>query len=577
MKKDYFVSKMYHKLLIPSVLSNLGFAVAEIADSLVLGQRMGAVGLATIALCLPFYMLITVLMDGLGIGGSIKFSQSLGAGDKKTAVDVFNRIWQMTLVIGVLIAVFSNVFVRPLLTLLGAGNPGTQLYTASEHYIRTLAAGAPLLMLNIVFASFLRNDNQEVLAARGFLAGSVSDVLLNVLLVIVLDAGAMGAALSTVIGSAISIMCYLPGLLPGQSDLLKFRWVKLELSQIFACFWTGFSTSVQNLFQMIYFLVVNWLLLGLGGENAVAIMDVVNNVFFVLLYLCEATTESAQPLVSTFSGELSEEDCRTVFKMERRYAVALTGAAAVLIFVLAKYLALLFGVDAELLPDAVYALRVYCIGFVFFALNIVTSRYYQAKEENSPAFVIVFLRNLVVAIPCVWLFSLLGMKVFWLALPVIEAVSFGVFLLYRRFIWRGDMPIDPERILRIAITNENAQISTLLDQSIAFCEKWQMDESRARVVTLVLEEVVMSVIRNALHAVPDGQIRVTLLAMENGDFVLHSLDNAVIFNPFARRTRLATKEEGFDIDEVSLKLIRSKSKKYMHRRSQGFNSLTIRI
>ncbi len=577
MKKDYFVSKMYHKLLIPSVLSNLGFAVAEIADSLVLGRRMGAAGLATIALCLPFYMLVTVLMDGLGIGGSVKFGQSLGAGDKKNAIDVFNRIWQTTLVAGILIAVLANLFLEPLLTLLGAGRPGTQLYIASEQYIRTLAVGTPLLMLNMIFANFLRNDNQEVIAARGFVIGSISDILLNVLLVIVFDFGAMGAALSTVLGSAISILCYLPGLLPENSDVLRFCWVKFDLPQVLACFRTGLSTSVQNLFQMLYFLVANWLLLGLGGENAVAIMDVVNNVFFVMLYLCEATTESAQPLVSTFSGELSEEDCRTVFKMERRYALILTGAAAVVVFVFAKYLAILFGIEIELLSDTVCALRIFCIGFAFFALNIVTSRYYQAKEETSPAFVIVLLRNLVVAIPCIWLFSLFGLKLFWLALPITEIISLGGFLLYRRYIWRGDIPIDPERILRIAVTNENAQISTLLDRSIAFGEKWQLDEKRARVVTLVLEEVVMSVIRNVLKDVPDGQIRVTLLALENGDFVLHSLDNAVVFNPFSRRTRRSSKEDPFDMDELSLKLIRSNSKRYMHRRSQGFNSLTIKI
>ena len=109
-KKDYFIPKMFYKLLIPSVCSSFGFALADMVDALVLGQRIGETGLAAISLCLPLFMLINIFMDSLGIGGSVYFSQKLGEGNTEKAVDCFNRIWISVLFLGLCIGIFVNCF-----------------------------------------------------------------------------------------------------------------------------------------------------------------------------------------------------------------------------------------------------------------------------------------------------------------------------------------------------------------------------------------------------------------------------------------------------------------------------------
>ena len=92
-QKDYFIPKMFYRLMIPSVISSFGFALADMADALVVGQKLGEVGLAAISLCLPIFMLINLFMDGFGIGGSVLFSQRLGKGDIRNAQECFNRTW----------------------------------------------------------------------------------------------------------------------------------------------------------------------------------------------------------------------------------------------------------------------------------------------------------------------------------------------------------------------------------------------------------------------------------------------------------------------------------------------------
>lgn len=104
-----FTSKMFRRMLIPSLISSVGLAFADMADAVVVGHRMGTVGLAAISFCLPFYMILNVLMHGLGIGGSTRYARLMGEGKPKEAVACFNRIMRAGVLIGLFLAVIVNV------------------------------------------------------------------------------------------------------------------------------------------------------------------------------------------------------------------------------------------------------------------------------------------------------------------------------------------------------------------------------------------------------------------------------------------------------------------------------------
>lgn len=576
-KKDYFIPRMFYKLLIPSVISSFGFALADMADALVLGQKIGATGLAAISLCLPLFMLINIFMDGLGIGGSVHFSQKLGEGDSKKAVECFNRTWVSTLIIGLIIGLAVNLFPNGFLALLGTTPEDGQLFEACRDYMRIIAMGSPILMLNIVFSNFLRNDNNAPLATKGFLIGNAVDIILNIVLVVFVGLGTMGAALSTVIGSVVAISLYMPGIIGKKAGVLKIKYTAMDIKETFYCFKTGFSTSVQNLFQLVFLLTVNRLLMNISGEGGVAVFDVVYNVSFFIVYIYNGVAEASQPLISTFSGENSEDDCKCVLGLSKKYGISLGAVVAAVLFVFARNVAILFGITNELMPLAVHAIRIYCAGFAFTGLNILYQNYYQSKENTRLAFFIAFMRGFVILMPCVLIFALFGENTIWLMFPVTEFVTLLLFYVLRKYNSKGTTIFDNERILRITVEKDTEDMATLLNRSVEFCERWNAEESQKYSVTLVIEEICMSIIRNAMKDISDGKIRITLLAMEDGDFVVNILDNAVVFNPFSLKTKKIENEKDFDIDEISMMMIRKKTKQFMYRRYNGFNSLVVRI
>ncbi len=575
-KKDYFIPRMFYRLLMPSLVSSVGYALADMVDAVVVGRQMGETGLAAISLSLPLYMLINLFMDALALGGSVYFSQKIGEGEASAARACFGRIWTATLAVGLVIAALVNVFPYQMLALLGTTPADGKVFYACGSYVRIIAAGAPLLMLNIVLGTFLRNDGKAALASVGFLIGNALDIALNVVFVMLCALGTRGAALATVCGSAVTVTIYVVGILRDPGKALCFERVQIKVSETLSCFRIGFSTSVRHLLSLVFLLAVNRTLMSMSGESGVAIFDVVYNASFFLIYLFNGTGEALQPLVSTFTGEKSEADSRYVLSLAERTALMVGAAAALLMALFAPGIASLFGVSEELQPLAARAVRLYVLGFAFAGVNILREQYEQARDNTLAAFMLVLLREMVVLLPCMLAFSQLGLSYMWLFYPASECVTFVAFRVLMHFL-PPKPTFPPERSLRITVENAKEDIADALVAIECFCTSHEATPAQTCGVSLVTEELCMSIFRNAMTGVKDAKIRLTLLAIEDGSFVLHSLDNAVPFDPFSRAFRTNAPEDAFDIDAASLAIIRSRAKKTQYRPSVGFNSFVIQL
>ena len=117
---------MYRRLWGPAMLSSLGWALSDIADAVVVGQRLGTVGLAAISLILPVYMINCMIAHGLGLGGSVRYARLLGEGRAAEAARSFSQVLWLALLLSTLTALLGSVFLTPLLALLGTTPEETQ-------------------------------------------------------------------------------------------------------------------------------------------------------------------------------------------------------------------------------------------------------------------------------------------------------------------------------------------------------------------------------------------------------------------------------------------------------------------
>ena len=576
--KDSFTGRMFRGLWIPAMLSSLGWALSDMADAVVVGQKLGTVGLAAISLILPIYMINCMFAHGFGLGGSVRYSRLLSQGKPQEAADSFHGVLWLALAFSAATAVLGSVFMEPLLALLGTRPADGALYDATKDYLQILVAATPLFYLSNILNYYLRNDGSQRRAGVGSVVGNISDIALNILLVLVLDMGTRGAALSTALGQIITICIYLPGFF-SKKHTLRFalpgkHWVLPALSTLKA----GMATSVQYLYQMIFFLVCNNLLIRLGGETAVAVFDVIQNTSYLILYMFEGTGRAMQPILSTYQGERNRQGKRNAVRLGFAAGLAVGGALIAFVELWPRGMCLLFGIAGSASETlACTALRLYGAAALFAGINILLCNYYQACENEKPSFLLETLRGVALLIPLTFVCYRLGLQHFWLLFLLTEAGSLAVFLLlgiggrYKK----AELP--EERIFQRTILSNAADVMDVSRELEAFCEGWGAGMKQQMLATMTVEEIGMAILKHGFQGRTDGYIQLTAIMEENGQLELHLRDDATTFNPFDMETSRASKDGEFDMDSMGVLVIKQRAKDFFYRRYQGFNTLIITI
>lgn len=571
--KDFFSRKMFTRLLVPSMVSYAGLAFGDVADAVVVGNKLGVTGLAAISFALPVFMIINVIMHGFGAGGSIVYSRLLGEGRQEEAQKNFNGVFAVAMMISVILAIIGNVFFVPFLRVLGVNQDNVELFNTASEYIRIIVSGFPLFTAAYVMNYYLRNDENERIASIGFTVANIIDVVLNIVFVLMLDMGAKGAAYSTLIGQGVAILFYLPCIVSGKNNL-RFSFVRLAIIDAFKCFKTGFSTSVQYIFSFVFIWSANNILMKTGSDTGVAVFEIIQNASLFLLYIYEGITKAAQPLISTFCGERNKMGMHKILKYSIVSGCLLGGVGIAFVMLFPGLVCRLFGVnEPEVTMLAIRAIRIYCIAAFFAGLNILIENYQQSCEKDKNAYVIALLRGAVVLIPVTYLFSMVGVNDFWWLYPVTEIVSFITSLLWIRF-YKKEKKIDFDKVYTCTISSIQ-EISEAMNGVENFCEENEASPEQVYYVTMVFEEICVAIMKQ-FNDDKDGRIQVTMIACEN-EFELHIRDNAVLYNPFEEKCDTVCLSDDFDDESIGILLIKNTAKDFFYRRYQGFNSLVVRI
>ena len=397
-------------------------------------------------------------------------------------------------------ALLALLLLTPLLALLGTRSTDGALYAATRDYLQILVAATPLFYLSNVFNYYLRNDGSQRRAGAGSVIGNLCDIALNITLVLALDMGTRGAALSTALGQIITIAIYLPGFF-GQKHTLRFalprgRWLVPALSALKA----GMATSVQYLYQMIFFLVCNNLLIRLGGETAVAVFDVIQNTSYLILYLFEGTGRAMQPILSTYQGEHNRQGMRNTVRLGFTAGLTVGGALIALVELWPAGMCLLFGIAGSASEAlACTALRLYGAGALFAGINILLCNYYQACENEKPSFLLETLRGAVLLIPLTFVCYAFGLQRFWLLFLLTEAGSLAVFLLLGLGGRYKKAELPEERIFQRTILSNAEDVMDVCRELEAFCEVWGADMKQQMFSTMTVEELGMAILKHGFQ------------------------------------------------------------------------------
>ena len=208
------------------------------------------------------------------------------------------------------------------------------------------------------------------------------------------------------------------------------------LKQIVSC---GSPTFLNNIAGRITSIVINAILVRLGGQDAVSVYGVLMYVDGFIQPLLYGMCDSLQPAVGFNWGAQKYSRVRAIEKCCYTASAAVSVISAAVIMLIPGFIARLFLADAGgVIPDAVFALRLFSLTYVTRWLSFATQSYMLAVEKALPASVLSIATVLVFPLLLILALWPLGLTGIWLNLPLTSALS-GVLALLILKRLRGEL------------------------------------------------------------------------------------------------------------------------------------------
>lgn len=435
-KKSPIVRRVFLTMLAPTILMNLTTAMASFADTVIIGRFLDDLALSVVTYATPIYMIINTFAALFAVGGCIASGIDSGKGNRDGANKAFSLSIELLSVFGLALTV-GGVLLKDLIPgWLGADSEtsGRAVYEMVRGYATIITVCAPVFMLNIGLAFFVRNDGRPTLSMVGMFLSIIVNIIFDVIFIAWFDLGVAGAAYATVLGQLVSALVIATHFL-SKKNTLKFSFtIGKDALRIVK---NGGSTALHFVYQFLSILIINHLVTKLAGANGVVVYTLVFNLYTVSLALFEGISQTIQPMISLFYGERNYGKIKQTLSLALVTIILICGSMTLALEVYPQLVPVIFGVeDVALIESSCVAVRIFSTSMIIMTVNVVIGYYLQSTERSFLSAVLVSLRCFVLFLGSVFfLGSAWGTNGIWASYTVAEVLTFViviVFVLWQR-------------------------------------------------------------------------------------------------------------------------------------------------
>lgn len=384
-------------MAMPLVLSMAFQAVYNITDSLFI-SHYSSIAFAGVTLVEPLVFLSQTIANGIGTGTSSLLSKCLGERDNEKARKAVGTGWAVSCIACVFFFLAYLFFAKPFVRFF---TTDVEAAVAGRSYLQVFALGIPFLFLSAMCSFLLQSHGDTKASMKILVSGSVLNIALDPVFVFLLDLGATGAAIATVIGHAASAIIGVALLVRRQVNAKVLLFDAASAKRILFIALPAFlSTGAGSLTS----LVINKLIIGYGVEEMVVYGMYLKMESF--LFLAAHGVSSALVVIAAYNfGQRTMDRVKSAY----RYSLVIGWIAMILGFVLlqafAPHLVRLFASDTALIGRGVVCFRITSLCLLFSSVNIITQGLMQGLGKGFRSLFLGYMRFFMFLIPFAFLLS----------------------------------------------------------------------------------------------------------------------------------------------------------------------------
>ncbi len=415
------VAKAVTVMAVPTMISMLVVVIYNMADTFFIGQTGDPMQVAAVSLATPVFMVFMALGNLFGIGGSSAISRALGEKKAERAKNISSFCCYGSLGLGIIMALLFLVGMDGILKLIGA-SANTIGY--ARDYLTYIAFGGPFIMFGTAFGNILRGEGAAKESMIGNMIGTVTNIVLDPIMILGLNWGVVGAAVATVIGNMAASGFYLLYFLRKKSSL-SIRLGDFKAGERIATgvMSIGIPASLNNILMSCANIVLNQVLISYG-DTPVAAMGVAMKANMLLVLLQIGLCSGIQPLIGYNYGARNRKRLMQVFRFTGICAVVMGTLLTILMVAARETIIRAFIDDGQVIAygiQMVIALQISgpVLGILFLCINTI-----QGMGKAVPSLVLTICRQGVVFIPSVYILNgIFGLDGVIYAQPVADFIS----------------------------------------------------------------------------------------------------------------------------------------------------------
>lgn len=419
---DHFTYKKLLLFAMPTIGMIMISITYDVVDGYFVSNYIGKTAFSAVNVIYPFQLLLSMVGYMFGFGGSALIAAELGDGRIQNARRYFTAIVKTAAASGIVLAVVGILFLRPVAVLIGAT---PEILEFGLPYGRTLFLFLPIMILGYTFQSILITAEKPKLGLYISLGNLFSNIFFDWLFVAVFQWGMVGAAAATGIGACLNGLIPLVYFARPNSSPLRFCGGSVQLRPILKACGNGASEMVNDMATSLIFVLYNFQLLKMLGEDGVAAYGVtvfVEGIFAAVFY---GLAMQATSIVGYHFGARNYPELKSLLKK----GILVNILFGALMFVLAQISAPLIsriyvGYDDTVYRLSIHALRMYALAFLLQGFNEYSSAYFTGLNNGLVSGILAFTRTFLIQTVMILVLPLfLGTDGLWLAQAATEVFA----------------------------------------------------------------------------------------------------------------------------------------------------------
>ncbi len=428
-------------LAVPMILETLMESLFAVVDAYFVSNYVGVNGVAVVGLTESVITIIYAIAIGLSMAATAIVARRIGEGDPEAAALSAVQAILLSAVISISLGLAGYWFADEVLALMGAE---AEVIAQGGNYTRILFGSNIVILFLFLLNGIFRGAGDAAIAMRSLWLANILNIILDPCFILGLwifpELGVTGAAVATTIGRGVGV-CYQMYVLFKGNSLIKVRWhhFRLQVEIILRLLKVGFNGILQFLVASASWIWLMRIMADFGSQAVAGYTISIRVIIFTLLPAWGMANAAATLVGQNLGAGQPERAERSVWKTAH-YTMLFMLIVAVLFFFLSRPVIGFFLTDPVALREGIVSLRIFCLGYVFFAYGMVMGNAFNGAGDTWTPTKINFVAFWLLQIPLAYyLAKPLGLGtngVYW-AVAISETVLAVIsIMVFRRGGWK---------------------------------------------------------------------------------------------------------------------------------------------